>query len=279
VKKSRRSEKETSNKKGERPTLLELLAGFYQEAHEQFGVPLEISTAVRPAPVPGWGKKTVGQLGKTVLKPILKLRPSTGQVNFQNFGKTVGVISRGVTFFRNDVPQIKKTDGLDKIRPEQWEKIQPSDQTRAFVVEKLGRSVAQGEKLEDLENELFEGRLKHWEEMRAQASRIMAHRNAKETSLFLKGFEQGYGIFLDVEGQFCGDRGRTEIYIQLLSSMHEIEKMRRTLPPKKDADLYHHLKPWHRFPGATDEDKMYWLRKVCDDISLYMTDKPGRPRG
>ena len=82
---------------------------------------------------------------------------------------------------------------------------------------------------------------------------------------------------MDEENQFCGDRGRTKIYLELLSSMHQIEKMRRMFPPKKDADLYKHLKPWFRFPGATDEEKIDWLRNVCDDISLYMTGKRGRP--
>jgi hypothetical protein len=54
-----------------------------------------------------------------------------------------------------------------------------------------------------------------------------------EHGLFLKGLQQGYGFFMDENGQFCGNRGRAEIHMQLLSSLHEIEKMRRTVPGKR----------------------------------------------
>ncbi len=169
-------------------------------------------------------------------------------------------------------------DGLDKINDEKWEMIQPRDQLRAHIVKQLGRPVADGETLEDLEAELIERRFKHLEEMRAQAFRFMARRSAKDNAMFHRGMAQGYEIFLDVDGQFCGDRGRTEIYMELLSSMHEIEKMRRMLPPRNDSDLYENLKPWYRFPNKR-EAGLAWLRKVCDDISLYMTGKRGRPLG
>jgi hypothetical protein len=168
----------------------------------------------------------VKQLGKTIFKPILKLRPSK-KSTCQDFGKLIGILNRGITFFREDAPRMIEEDGLDKISDEKWEMIQPRDQLRAHIVKQLGRPVADGEPLEDLEAELIERRIKHLEEMRAQAFRFMARRSAKDNAMFHRGMAQGYEIFLDVDGQFCGDRGRTEIYMELLSSMHEIEKMRR----------------------------------------------------
>jgi hypothetical protein len=282
VKKKHKSKPQACDKKRDRPTLLEFLAGVGYEANKQFGVPLEFNASVRPAPIPGWGKRTISRLGKTILRPILKLRPSQ-KTTFQDFGKIIGVIQRGITFFRKDINEIiqEKFDGLDfsQISQEQWEEIQPSDQMLAFFRERLGRPIVETETWEDLEEEMFERRIKELEELCVKAFRFMAQQNVKENAKFLKGLQQGYEIFLDEERQFCGDRGRTAIYLELLSSMHEIEKMRRMIPPRKDADLYKHLKPWFRFPGANDEEKMHWFRKVCDDISLYMTGKRGRPSG
>jgi len=129
-----------------------------------------------------------------------------------------------------------------------------------------------------LETELIEKRRAHLEELRTQAFQFMAQRSAKDNAMFHKGMAQGYEMFMNAEGKFCGGRGRTEIYMELLSSVHDIEKMRRMLPPRNDADLYDYLKPWYRFPNRRD-DGIAWLRKVCDDISLYMTGKRGRPIG
>lgn len=255
------------------------MAGCAQEMHQQFGVPLEIDSAVRPAPLPQWGKRTIGKFGATVLRPLMKLRQPRDRIDFQKFGKSVGVINRGITFFRMELNEIFAKDGLDDITAEQWEKIQPSSQTRAVLKKLLGRPVAKAENLEDLVKGMIEKWIKGWEEMRDRAFLLMAHRNAKENAMFLKGLSQGYAIFIDEKGQFCSSRGRADIYMQLLSSLHEIEKMRCTVPGKKDGDLYQYLKPWYRFSRATDEDNIHWLRNVCDDVSLYLTDKRGRPPG
>jgi hypothetical protein len=124
----------------------------------------------------------------------------------------------------------------------------------------------------------MERRIKEMEEIRTRAFQFMSQRSAKDNAMFHEGMAKGYEMFLNEDGQFCGDRGRTEIYLELISSLHEIEKMRRMLPARKDSDLYEHLKPWYRFPNRR-EDGVAWLRKVCDEISLYMTGKRGRPSG
>lgn len=260
-----------------RPTLLELMASYHAEAKRQLGIKVEIGPELHAYPLPNWGKRIMTQLGKTIFKPLLKLRPSK-KTTCQDFGKIIGILNRCITFYREDVAKIIEAEGLDEISNEDWEKIQPSDQLRAHIVKQLGRPVADTESLEDLEVELMEQRIKHLEELRTQAFQIMSQRSAKDNAMFHKGMSQGYEIFMDAYGQFCGDRGRTEIYMELLSSVLEIEKMRRMLPPRNDSDLYEHLKPWYRFPNGR-EDGIAWLRKVCDDISLYMTGKRGRPPG
>jgi hypothetical protein len=265
-----------SGKRG-RPTLLEFLAGYYSEANKQFGTKVEIDLELPISPLPDWAKKIMTQFGKTIIKPILKLRPSK-KTTCQDYGKMIGIVSRGITFYRKDAWKIIEDEGLDEISKEDWEKIQPRDQLRAYVVKQLGRPVADTETLEDLEAELIERRIKQMEEIRTRAFQFMSQRSAKDNAMFHMGMAQGYEMFLDEDGQFRGDRGRTEIYMELLSSVHQIEKMRRMLPPRNDSDLYEHLKPWYRFPNEREEGTA-WLRKVCDDISLYITGKRGRPLG
>ena len=203
MKKKHKSKPLACDKKRDRPTLLEFLAGVHQEANKQFEVPLEITDTVRPTPLPEWGKQIVSKFGKTILKPLHKLRPSPNKVNIQNFGKSVGVISFGITFFRIEVHKIEEAEGLDKISPEQWEEIQPSVQMRAYVIKKLGRPVGQTERLEDLQNEAVEKQIKQWEEMRSQAFLLMSQRSRKENALFNKGFTQGYELLMDEDGNFA----------------------------------------------------------------------------
>jgi hypothetical protein len=265
-----------SEKRG-RPTLLDFIGSFYAEANQQFGTKVEIGPELHVFTLPDWARKTVTQFGKTVMKPILKLRPS-GKTNCQDYGKMVGILNRLIDYHRKDLRDMIERDGLDKITEEDWKKIQPRAQTRAHIVRQIGRPVADTESVEDLTVELIEQRIRQMEEIRTRAFRFMATRSTKENTMFHKGMAQGYEMFLNEDGNFCGDRGRTEIYTELISSLYEIEKMRRMIPAKKDADLYEHLSPWYRFPNGR-EAGMAWLRKVCDDISLYMTDKRGRPRG
>jgi hypothetical protein len=276
-KKNKQKKAMPRSKKRGWPTLLEFLASYYSEANKQFGTKVEIDSALNVSAMPAWAKKIMTQFGKTIIKPVLKLRPSK-KSTCQDYGKLTGMLNRGITFYREDAWKMIEAEGLDEISDEKWEMIQPSDQLRAHVVKQLGRPVADTETLEDLGIELIEKRIKHLEELRTRAFQFMSQRSAKENAMFHKGMAQGYEIFMDQDGQFCGDRGRTEIYLELISSLHEIEKMRRMLPSKKDSDLYEHLKPWYRFPNRR-EDGMAWLRDVCDDISLYMTDKRGRPPG
>lgn len=209
---------------------------------------------------------------------MLKLRPSP-KTTCEDYGKIIGIIKRGITFYRTDVWKILEEENLDKISPEDWEKIQPQDQMRRHVVKRLGRPVDETEPLDNLVEELMQKQIKHLENLTDQAFCFMANRSAKDNAKFLKGVAQGYEIFMDEDARYCGDRGRTEIYMVLLSSAYEIEKMRRMLPSKNDDDLFDHLKQGFKFPKKDRKQAMSWLRDVCDDISLYMTGKRGPRAG
>jgi len=277
MKKSNQKKNMPHAEKRERPTMLEFFASLHYELCKPFGLEVKIDPELPITPLPDWAKKIVTKLGKTIIKPVLKLRPSP-KFTYQDYGKIIGLVSRGITFYREDARKTIEAEGLDKINDEVWEKFQPSDQLRVHVIKQLGRTVSEDEILEHLIDELTEQRIKLLEDTRTRSFQEMARRGAKDNAMFFKGIEQGYKIFMDEDGHFCGDRGRTEIYMELISSVYEIEKMRRILPARNDSDLYEHLKPWYRFPNG-QEAGIDWLRDVCDDISLYMTGKRGRPPG
>ena len=218
------------------------------------------------------------QLRKTVMRPVLKLKPR-GNVNCKDYGKIIGVLGRQITFLEVDIWEIMKAHGLDKITDEEWEKIQPEVQMRDHLIRVLKREVGDDEKTEDLANEALNRKIENLKTIKQAGFIFIAKQSAKDQSLFFDGLAQGYKLFLDDAGNLCGDRGRTGIYMDLLASQHEIEKMRRMLPPKNDGDLYDSLKSWHKFSGSDREQNIAWLRDVCDDISLYMTGKRGRPAG
>jgi hypothetical protein len=84
---------------------------------------------------------------------------------------------------------------------------------------------------------------------------------------------EGFELFIDGEAKFCGDRGRTEIYMCLISFMTDVEKIRRTLPQKTRPKFYDDLRKVYRLPaGAYD-----WFSDVCDDIKLPIK-SVGAPR-
>ncbi len=239
-------------------------------------MPLEQSPASDQPRMSEWSLKILDQLRKTIFKPVLKLRPAR-EVHWQSYGKMIGILERGQTFLTVDLPRIIEQEGLDKITDEQWNKIQPKEQLRSHVVKILKRSVLDNEPLDGLVEEVMKRWVESLEKHRQFAFACAAQQSAKNYARFLKGLSQGYNLFMDETGDFCGDRGRTEIYKELLSSQYEIEKMRRMLPARNDGDLYNHLKPWYKFP-APEKKARKWLRDVCDDICLSIKGGPGRPQ-
>ena len=261
-----------------RPTALEFMSSFHAEAAKVTGADLAINPELSLTPLPKWGVKTLERLRKTVMRPVLKLKPTLNS-NCQDYGKILGILERQIAFLQVDIWEILQAEGLDKITDDEWEKIQPAAQTRAHIIWLLKRPVSDEEKTNDLANEVYVRKIENLEEMRKNGFAFMAHRGAKDRAKFLKGLGQGYNAFMDVSGKLCGDRGRTEIYSKLLSSQFEIEKMRRMLPPRNDDDLYDHLAPWFKFPFSDRDQSKAWLRDVCDDISLCMTGKRGPRAG
>ena len=78
---------------------------------------------------------------------------------------------------------------------------------------------------------------------------------------------------MDTEGQFTGDRGRTNLYINLLVHWTEIAAMQKAEPAKSRRDLQQWLIAEAKIPISNDED---WFDHLCDEIGLVMKGV-GRP--
>jgi hypothetical protein len=259
------------------PTLLEISDTVQFELASSENLPVEQKAAKRRQEIPKWVQKITDGFRRTIFKPILKLKPKR-KMDWQNFGKIIGVLSRQKTFFTVDVPRICKEDVLDKITAQQWAKIFPDKdraKLRQRLIKELKRAVSDDEPLEKLVDEVMAQRIAGLERQRQNAFQQASQQSAKNCGKFLKGMAQGYELFLDDQSGFCGDRGRTEIYMEMLSSQYEIEKMRRMLPASSLPDLQNFVA--HSFKFHPDPEKAKkWFKDVCDDICLSMKGR-GRP--
>ena len=81
----------------------------------------------------------------------------------------------------------------------------------------------------------------------------------------------GFVTFLDSEGQFTGDRGRTNLYINLVVHWREIAAMQKAEPAKTRRDLQKWLIEDAKIPISDDAE---WFDHLCDEIGLSMRRRP-----
>lgn len=223
----------------------------------------------KPKEWPKWSLNIIDRLRKTIMKPVLKLKPTGNQITWRNFGRIIGVLERGKTFFNYDAYQIIRKEGLDKITGSDWAKIKAKlglgeEQLRQRFAKELNRPVTDDEPLEKLAEEFHVLRVANLERLKQGALDFVSQTNAKNVALFYRGLSEGYTIFLNEEGQFSGERGRTEIYMELLACQLEVEKMRRMLPAKSRNDLYDYIQQSTNLPPK----RYKWFRDICDEICL-----------
>ena len=124
------------------------------------------------AELPDWGRNIVNRLGRTIFKPVLKLRPGSG-INWRNYGRMLGVMERFKAFSKVDVPRMLGEDlvGLTKERAAKIEASLGLDQWRARCVKVLNRPVAQDGPLESLLEEIGHRQMAYHERLRQIALR------------------------------------------------------------------------------------------------------------
>jgi hypothetical protein len=226
---------------------------------------------------PEWVKHICVKLRNTILKSVLKLRPKDNVVNWRNYGRCIGFIERYKIFLAKDVPRILNEEGFDNVSEEEWAKIQPrlgEEQMREYYLKILERPADDKASLSELLDIAIERQMTNLEKMKQIAFFHLGSQSAKTTAMFLKGMSEGFKIFLNDNGEFSGDDRRADIHLELIAWQFDIEKMRKSIPPKSRKILFGEIKKLPEFKGKTQD----WFDDVCKDIKLSIGPR-GRPWG
>jgi hypothetical protein len=248
-------------------TFFEQVSSVQRGLCQSAGVSVDSAPGAGADELPIWCSKILQQLAKTILKPIIKLRPN-GTVNWRNYGKMIGLCERYKTFITRDVDRIFKEEGFDKITDQQWEKLVPllgMDKLRERLAVVLSRPLGDEEPLENAVTEVLDRQFKHLDNVKSVVFQHLAHQDAKTSSLFFKGMAEGYNCFLGADGCYVGDRGRTRLYLEFLAYRMEIEKFRRTMPGASRRDLQKWVIHEAKIPIPNDDE---WFDHFCDEICL-----------
>ena len=225
--------------------------------------------------LPVWGHNIADIFAKTLFKTTAALDPK-GQFDARNFGRMFGLLLRAGVFVGKEVEPLLKKDGLldlSKTDEKKIEAVGGIEHLFPVASEKFKRPIRN-------EHQLFSqgGRqMEKWTTDFLKSHEILLlhlwNQPIEEQHKFLCGIAEGFVTFLDVEGQFTGDRGRTNLYINLLVNWREIAALQQAEPAKSRRDLQQWLIAEAKIPILNDED---WFDHLCDDIGLSMKGV-GRP--
>jgi hypothetical protein len=212
------------------------LSSILKGLYQACGMAMLMPDEVKETPdLPDWAMNICTQLRLTVFKRLLELKPGNETINWRNYGRMIGILQRQFTYFG------------------EWKKGGCAPGLESVVVPSQLKS--SGNSVKNSIDSAF-----------GQSAVIQNE--------FLAGMYEGYEIFLDTEGQFAGDRGRSALYFVLLARWTEIEEMRRAQPPVTCLQLYKLLAP-----GLGDSAcrRFEWFKVFSKEIGLKMTTQ-GRPR-
>ena len=165
--------------------------------------------------LPVWGHHIAYLFAKTIFKTMIALDPK-GQFDARNFGRMVGIFLRVGVFIGKEVEPLLKVDGLLDLSKQEEKKIEDdAGLEHLFQVASgiFNRPIRN-------ENQLFNQGARHLKKWGANL--LKSHANLflhlwnqpiEEHHKFLCGISEGFVTFLDAGGQFTGDRGRTNLYV------------------------------------------------------------------
>jgi hypothetical protein len=230
----------------------------------------------RPTQTPKWSKNIYGQLRKTIMKSVLKLRPKKNQINWRNYGRSIGLMERYKTFLIKDAPQMIGELDLKNINEDKWNKIKAifgEEDARKYCLKVLERPSTDSTSLFELALLALEKNLLILEKMKQTAFMHIIHQDAKTHHVFLKGMAEGYTMYLNTNGEFSGDDRRADVHFELLAWQYDIEKLRKlVLPINKKKTLFNEFKKLPEFKNK----KQNWFDDVCKDVKLSFG-QYGRP--
>jgi hypothetical protein len=219
--------------------------------------------------LPVWCHNIADIFAKTIFKTTVALDPK-GQFNARNVGRMLGSLLRGVAFYGKELQSKLKKEGLLDLSKSDEKKIEDMagiEHLFPVASKKFNRPIRN-------ENQLFSQFGMHMESWGINLLKcnltLLQHlwnEPIEEQHKFLCGIAEGFVTFLDTEGQFTGDRGRSNLYMNLLIHWKEIAAMQNAKPAKSRRDLQQWLINEAKIPISNDED---WFDHLCDEIGLVM---------
>jgi hypothetical protein len=249
---------------GQAIPVLEAFWLAFNRARDQGSVEAEQSACL-----PAWCHHIADQFAKTVFKSMIGLDPK-GQFDARNFGRMIGLMLRaGVFVFKEIEPLLRKEGLWDLSKGEERRLKEISGLELLFPIASKNWKLPirnENQLLHQTERHVEKRALNLMESVRT----VLAHlwgQSIEEQHQFLCGIPEGFTTFLDGEGQFTGDRGRTKLYLALLALWPEILEMQKAEPPKSRRDLQQWLIAEKQVSMVDNPD---WFDHLCDEIGLVM---------
>lgn len=225
---------------------------------------------------PAWGHRICNELTKSIFRNLVEAVPAKDSFDARKYGRIVGMLLRGASFWFKEAPAQLKSDGLSNLTTKQEEKLEEMAGLELLFPAASERF----QKLITNEDELFEAGQAQLEAkievLLSQALVVMkflVNQPVAEQHKFLCGIPEGFITVINPSGEFAGKRNRYEIYLLLLMNWPEIVEMQQAQPPKTRRDLLDWLEKQEKRQLFEDPKAFF---ELCGDIGLELA-PPGHP--
>jgi len=254
--------------------IIPLIEAMWQAMQRATGRPL--SEAKYAAVLPCWIHNLCDKLMTTIFKKLIKVAPRNNQVVARDCGQMTGFLLRGAVLIYTEFPLMLKREGfsdLSEVQEGRLKEISGLPMLLSVAGEFFQKPISN-------ENELIGATT---ESVRAKARELtgcfhaivkyLLERPVEEQYEFLQGVPEGFKAFLDLQGDFTGNKRRIDIYFALMRYWPEIAEMQKAQPPRTRKYLLEWLEKQEEKPLVTDPKQFY---EVCDEIDLDLA-PPGHP--
>jgi hypothetical protein len=254
--------------------LIPLAESLYHAIMKAGGQPVsEPNYSVR---IPVWCHNICDQFTKSIFRGLVDVAPKGKEFNARNYGRIVGMLLRGASFWFKDAPAQLKQEGLLDLSPEQEQKLEKmAGLELLFTVasQRFAKPVANQEELLQAGQEQLEAKAGQLMSGGLVVLKFLASQPIAEQHKFLCGIPEGFNLILDNRADFTGKRSRYEVYLLLLRYWPEIAEMQQAKPAKTRRDLLEWLEK-QEGRQLFEEAKTFY--ELCGDIDLDLA-PPGHP--
>jgi hypothetical protein len=254
--------------------LAPLAEALYHSVMKAGGQP--VAQAKYSTQLPTWCQNICDQFTKSVFRGLVDATPKDKTFNARNYGRMVGMLLRGATFWWKDVPTQLKQDGFNDLSPEREEKLDKIAGLRLLLPiasEQFKTTITNEEELLKVGQAQLEAKAGELMSGGLEILKFLVNQPVAEQHKFLCGIPEGFIMFLNNQADLTGKRGRSEMFMLLIGYWPEIVEMQKAQPPKNRRDLLEWLEKQEGRQLFEDPKTFY---ELCGDIDLDLA-PPGHP--